>query len=69
MEVVRLQAALWGDRAIHKAPEDLPRDVHDALIFANANTELDSLSLGVPTGVLGKLKNMVPSSIRGRCLD
>ena len=52
--MVRFQTAFWRNRTVDKAPEDLAGDTDDTLIFADTYAELDSLSLGIPAGVLGE---------------
>jgi hypothetical protein len=52
--VVCLQAALWGNRAIEQALKDPARHARHALVFTNADSELDRLTVLVPAGVLGE---------------
>jgi hypothetical protein len=53
-EVVSLQAAFRGHRAIEQALKDLARHARHALVFTNADAELDRLPIGVPAHVLGE---------------
>jgi putative SOS response-associated peptidase YedK len=48
----RARRSLGGrHRAVDEAPEDVARHAHNALVLADAYTELDSLQIGVPSGV------------------
>jgi hypothetical protein len=47
----------------------LAGDTDDTLIFADTYAELDSLSLGIPAGVLGEAEEHGPLLDPGRCLD
>jgi hypothetical protein len=58
LEVIGVKATLGSGPFGHEALEHIPRELDDALVFADADAELDSLQLGIPTGILGKLKNM-----------
>ena len=62
--MVCLQAALWGNRAIEQALKDPARHARHALVFTNADAELDRLTASFQRASSGKLKNIVPSSIR-----
>ena len=67
--MVRFQAAFWRNRTVNKTPEDLAGDTDDTLIFADTYAALDSLSLGVPPGVLGEAEEHGPLLDPGRCVD
>jgi hypothetical protein len=56
LEVVGFEATLGGWTLGQKALENTPREPDNALVLADADTELDSLPLGIPAGILGEGK-------------
>ena len=58
VKVVGIEAAFrrWG--LTEKDLENAPGNAHHAFVFADANSELDDATLGIPTCVRGKRKNM-----------
>jgi hypothetical protein len=55
-KVVGFQASLRRRGLIEQGLEDAPADTHDALVFADSDTELDRAPFGVPVCVWGKAK-------------
>jgi hypothetical protein len=54
LQVVRFNTTLGSGGICQQALEHTPKYPHHAVVFANFNAELDSLSLGVPASVIGK---------------
>jgi hypothetical protein len=57
VRVVCLDAVLRRHGAVDEAPECVARNADNALVFSDADTELDGLPVGIPPSVLGEAED------------
>jgi len=56
LQVVRFNATLGRGAFGQQALEHTPKYPHHVVVLANFNAELDSLPLGIPASVIGKVE-------------